>query len=186
MYNHSKNKSFSAIILLLILCLLSFALVSCKEQVKEDPKAEFSGQTRMYADEGISIIMDNKFVKYSPGNCQLACENGDLKFEAFYLEKFYFEEAKANVNSAAEALEFVNPAKADAPEIKINSYSQAYTEFLTPDTLGTENNIRMYYVCIEDGDKYWFCTFFAYEKNFEEYRPKIEEYLKSLKPHNEE
>lgn len=130
--------------------------------------------------------MDSSFDKYYPDDCSLAAENGDLKFEAFYVEKYYFKENGRDINSPLEALEYVNPGKESGAAVELNFLWQPYVEFLTPDTNGTDNDIRMYYVCVEDDEKYWFCTFFCYDKNFEEYRPKINEYLETLKTYTEE
>ena len=173
-------------ILSLVLCALiiasSLLLASCQEKIEEDPKATFTNQTRMFADNGISVSMDESFSRYYPEDVALACENGDLKFEAFYLEKYYFTENGRDVKNAEEALEFVNPGKDAGAVVELNFLWQPCVEFTTADPQGTDNLIRMYYFCFEDGDVYWFCTFFAYDKYFEEYRPTVMEYLESVRP----
>ena len=167
--------------MLAITSVLTF--VSCDDKVEEEPKATFTRQTKMFAADGICIIMDQAFTKYYPDNCSLAAENGDLKFEAFYLEKYYFTENGRNAKNAEEALEYVNPGKDQGAVVQLNSFFQPYVEFVTADPKGTDNPIKMYYVCIEDTDRYWFCTFFSYEKNFEEYKDMFFFYLEDLAPH---
>ena len=66
--------------------------------------------------------------------------------------------------------------------VELNFLWQPYVEFVTPDSEIPELDVRMYYVCIEYENKFWFCSFFSYDKNFEEYRPKIIDYLYTLKP----
>ena len=181
------NKPLFLKLICLILVISSIIILpSCSNKVKEEPKATFGTQTKMYANEGIAIIMDSHFTKYYPENCSLAAENGDFKFEAFYLEKFYFTENGRDINSPEEAMEFVNPGKDVGATVELNFLWQPYVEFLTPDPNGTDNDIHMYYVCIDHGDKYWFCSFFSYDKNFEEYRPYMIEYLYDLKPYETE
>lgn len=178
-----KKRIFISIICILIICSSILSLCSCAQKAKEDPKAEFSSVTKMYANDGISVIMDGNFKKYYPEDCSLAAENGDLKFEAFYIEKYYFTENGRNVTSDIEALEYVNPGKDQGAEVDTNTYWQPYVEFATVDPEGSGNTIIMYYVCIEDTDRYWFCTFFSYEKNYEEYKAIFFDYLDSLAPH---
>lgn len=175
-----KKRLLLTLTLALIFCITLTTLASCSKKVKEEPKAEFSSITKMYAGDGISVIMDGSFKKYYPDGCSLAAENGDLKFEAFYIEKYYFTENGRNIATDVEALEYVNPGKDSGAEVELNYLWQPYVEFVTPDTKGTENDIRMYYVCIDAPDRYWFCTFFSYDKNFEEYRMQIYEYLETL------
>ena len=171
---------------LLLIIFTVISLPSCAEKVKEEDKAEFSSITKMYAANGISVILDGNFKKYYPENCSLAAENGDLKFEAFYIEKAYFTENGRNVTTPEGALAFVNPGKDTGAEVQLNFLWDPYVEFVTADPNGTDNDIRMYYLCIEHEDKYWFCTFFSYDKNFEEYRPAINEYLNTIKPYTPE
>ncbi len=176
-----KNKrAISALALVIAMCLVLPALSACSAKVEEEKMATFSGQTKMFAEEGIGIVMDSAFTKYYPDNCALACENGDLKFEAFYLEKYYFTENGRDIHTAKGALEYTNPGKDSGAVVETNSYMQPFVEFVTPDTKGTDNNIKMYYFCVEDDEGYWFCTFFSYEKNYDEYKPVFYGYIKSL------
>ncbi len=168
--------------ILICLTLILPSLTSCDSKIEEDPKATFTNQTQMFAKDGISVVMDSAFTKYYPDNIALACENGDLKFEAFALEKYYFTENGRDIKNAEEALAYVNPGKDVGATVELNHLWQPYVEFLTPDTNGTENQIRMYYFCIDGGDVYWFCTFFSYDKNFEEYRDTIMSYLETVRP----
>lgn len=169
--------------ILLCITLILPSLASCDKKIEEDPKATFTNQTRMFADDGIAIVIDSAFTKYYPDNIALACENGDLKFEAFALEKYYFTENGRDIKNAEEALAYVNPGKDQGAEVDTNTYWQPYVEFATVDPEGSGNTIIMYYVCIEDTDRYWFCTFFSYEKNYEEYKAIFFDYLDSLAPH---
>ena len=173
---------FLKLISLILLVLSIITIPACSEKAKEDPKAVFGSETKMYANDGIGIIMDSNFTKYYPENCSLACENGDFKFEAFYIEKDYFTEGGRNITTPEEALEYVNPGKDAGATVELNFLWQPYVEFVTPDSEIPELDVRMYYVCIEHENKFWFCTFFSYDKNFEEYRPKIIDYLYTLKP----
>lgn len=181
-----RKRIINLICCLITVCFSLTAASSCAKKVEEDPKAEFSSITKMYANEGISVIMDGNFKKYYPDGCSLAAKNGDLKFEAFYIEKYYFTENGRNISYDMEALEYVNPGKDVGATVNVNFLDQPFVEFITPDTNGSGNDIRMYYVCIDDIDRYWFCTFFSYDKNFEEYRPKINKYLESLATYEEE
>ena len=166
---------------LLSLILVIFSVLSFSSCTSEERHAKFGAETKMYANEGIAIIMDSNFTKYYPENCSLAAENGDFKFEAFYIEKSYFTEDGRNITTPEGALEYVNPGKDEGATVELNFLWQPYVEFLTPDPNGTKNDIHMYYTCIEYGDKYWFCSFFSYDKNFEEYSEYIYTYLYTLK-----
>ena len=104
------NTRYRLIVFLLsLLCALSFG--SCKKQdedIKEEIKrAEFTHQTKMLSSDGLSIIMDNKFEKQSSSDCALSCVNGDLTFEGFFFEKYYFKEKDKSIDSTQKALEFV-------------------------------------------------------------------------------
>lgn len=181
-----KKRIINLICCLLTVCFSITAASSCAKKIEEDPKAEFSSVTKMFASEGISVILDGNFKKYYPDDCTLAAENGDLKFEAFYIEKYYFTENGRNITTDVEALKYVNPGKDSGAEVNLNFLWQPCVEFVTPDSKGTGNNVRMYYVCIDAPDRYWFCTFFSYDKNFEEYRLKIFEYLETLTSYDTE
>ena len=167
----------------MLIIISIFTFVSCEDKVEEDSPATFTNQTKMFADEGISIIMDKSFKRYYPETCSLAAENGDLKFEAFYLEKYYFTENGRDVKNAEEALAYVNPGKDQGAKVGTNSFFQPYVEFTATDPQSSGNTVMMYYVCIEDTDRYWFCTFFSYEKNYEEYKETFYFYLESLAIH---
>lgn len=178
-------KRIISLTLTIFLCLILIlpSLTSCDEKIEEEPKATFTSTTKMFASDGISVIMDASFTKYYPDDCALACENGDLKFEAFALEKYYFTENGRDAENAKDALEYVNPGKDAGASVELNHLWQPYVEFLAPDPAGTNNQIRMYYFCIEDDEVYWFCTFFSYDKNFEEYRDTVMSYLETVSPH---
>lgn len=124
----------------------------------------------MFASDGLSIIMDVEFQKQYSKDCALSCVNGDLTFEGFFFEKYYFTEKDKTVDSAQKALEFVNKDK----EIKINELDMPYTEYTE---IKDGVSYTFYYVCIEDSERYWFCTFFAPTDSFNGYREKIMEYL---------
>lgn len=159
-------------VLLAILCILPFT--SCKkqdeQQADEIKRAEFTNQSKMLSADGLSIIMDNEFEKqYSP-DCALSCVNGDLTFEGFFFEKYYFTEKDKSVDSTHKALQFVYMDK----QIKTNSLGMPCTEFTE-----VKNGISytFYYICIEDSERYWFCAFFSPTDSFDSYREKITEYL---------
>ena len=175
------KKIYLLIISLLILC--SLPLSSCKKQeeetTKETKRAEFTYQSKMLASDGLSIIVDNEFEKQSSSDCALCCVNGDLTFEGFFFEKYYFTEKDKEVNSPRKALEFVYKDK----EVGVNSLNMPYTEYTD---VKDGISYTFYYVCIEDSERYWFCTFFSPTESFESYREKIMEYLGTIEAVYEE
>lgn len=161
--------------LLAVLCILPFT--SCKKQdntkTEEIKRAEFTNQSKMLSSDGLSIIMDNEFEKQYSDDCALSCVNGDLTFEGFFFEKYYFTEKDKSVDSPKKALEFVYKDK----EVKINSLDMPYTEYTE---VKDGVSYTFYYVCIEDSERYWFCTFFSPTDIFDSYREKITEYLGTI------
>lgn len=161
--------------LLALLCALPFC--SCKKQEKyennEIKRAEFTNQSKMLSSDGLSIIMDNEFEKQYSNDCALSCVNGDLTFEGFFFEKYYFTEKDKSVDSTYKALQFVYTDK----QIGTNSLGIPYTEFAE---VKDGISYTFYYVCIEDSERYWFCAFFSPTDSFDSYREKITEYLGTL------
>lgn len=161
--------------LLTLLCILP--LCACKKQddeVREEIKrAEFTNQSKMFASDGLSIIMDNEFEKQYSDDCALSCINGDLTFEGFFFEKYYFKEKDKSVDSTEKAIKFVYKDK----NIGTNSLDMPYTEFTE---VKDGVSYTFYYVCIEDSERYWFCTFFSPSESFDSYREKITQYLGTL------
>lgn len=176
-------KNLNKIILLLLSFTLLFSFSACNEK-KDDytppSKAEFTSRSKMFKTDGFSIILDANFERSTSNDTSISAVDGDLTFEAFYFEKYYFEEKDANVKTPFDALQYVNKDK----EIGINKLSQPYVKYSSNDSHNIE--YTFYYVCIEDEERYWFCTFFAPEYNFAEYEEKIFEYLGSISAEVEE
>ena len=162
--------------LLLSAILISSCLVGCKGENKKEviPDASFSNQTQMFKQEGFSIIMDTRFEYQLSDDCAMSCVNGNLTFEAFYLEKYFFSEKDKNIDTTKEALQYVNPNR----EVKENSLLLPYVEYTKDNDKGV--NYTFYYVCIEDSERYWMCTFFAPTSSFEGYRERISNYLSTI------
>ena len=159
--------------------LLSALLLSClagcnkatEPEVKENPVATFSNQSKMFKQDGFSIIMDYEFKYQESSDCSISAVNGDLTFEAFFLEKYYFTEKDKTVQTPADALAFVNKNKT----VSENSLGLPFVEYTKADDEGT--NYTFYYVCIADSERYWMCTFFAPTSSFDGYRGHIMDYL---------
>lgn len=157
---------------------LLFSFCACNKgsdaETADAARAEFSGRTKMFKSDGLSVIMDTRFVREDSDTCAIRCVNGDLTFEAFCFEKYYFTEKDDSIDSTADALAFVNKDR----EVKENSLGMPYVEYSMTDGQGTENTF--YYVCIADDERYWFCTFFSRQDRFEDYRNYIYEYLSTV------
>lgn len=163
--------------LILAFILIFSCFTGCKNKddgKKETPKAEFLNQTKMFKQEGFSIIMDVRFEYQSSADCAISCVNGDLTFEAFYLEKYYFTEKNKDIDTPKEALQYVNQGRT----VTENKIGLPFVEYQKPDSDGV--NYTFYYVCVEDSERYWMCAFFAPTSNFEGYREHIESYLDSI------
>lgn len=137
-------------------------------------KAEFTGRTKMFKSDGLSVIMDTRFEREDSDTCAIRCVNGDLTFEAFCFEKYYFTEKDDSINDPAKALAFINQDR----KVQENDIGMPYVEYSTRDAQGTDNTF--YYVCLADDERYWFCTFFSPKDSFEGYRSYIYEYLSTI------
>ena len=172
---NTKAKIFTLFLLsLIILSCLSGCNKATEPEKTEALAAEFSSQSKMFKRDGFSIIMDSKFEYQDSKDCSISAINGDLTFEAFYLEKYYFTEKNKDVTSSADALSYVNPGK----DVQQNSLGLPYVEYEKVDSDGV--NYTFYYVCISDSERYWMCTFFAPTSSFEGYRAHIMDYLDTI------
>ena len=151
---------------------------SCKKnvapEVKEIPKATFSSESKMFKREGLSIIMDANFEYGLSSDCTISASNGDLTFEAFYFEKYYFLEKDKSIQTPTDALSFVNKDK----NVTENDLGLPYVEYVKEGSDGVE--YTFYYVCVADSERYWMCTFFSPTESFEGYRAHIMDYLESI------
>ena len=136
--------------------------------------AEFSSESKLFKRDGLSIVMDVKFEYQASTDCSISAKNGDLTFEAFYFEKYYFTEKDKSISSPSDALAYVNKDKT----VNENSLSIPYVEYVKANDAGV--NYTFYYVCIEDSERYWMCTFFAPTSSFESYREHIHTYLGTI------
>ena len=171
----NKITKILTLILLLYLSISSFA--GCnkdKEKAKEIPPAEFSNQTKMFKQEGFSIIMDVNFSYDIMSDCPISASNGNLTFEAFYFEKYYFLEKDKSISTPKDALAFVNKGKT----VGENELGLPCVEYTKDGSDGA--NYTFYYVCIDDAERYWMCTFFSPTSSFEGYREHIMDYLSTI------
>ncbi len=165
--------------LLTILLLSQLCACNKEDEINADIDAEFSGKNVTYESDGLSVTLDKNFVRVSSSRYSLKCQNNNLVFTAFYMEKFYFE--NTDVSSTLQALEYTGIGKDEGGVAGVNENGQSYTEYLQTYTEdGVTDTYRMYYVCIEDEERYWFCCFYSPETSFETYRENILGYAKSL------
>lgn len=175
-----KRKFFLVVSFILTFCFL-FAFSACKseEENKADIKAVFTGSTKSFEAEGLSVRLDTSFKTVANNKYSLKCENNNLEFTAFYIEKYYFE--NKDVNTPAQALKYAKVGEEYGGEHYTNRYGKACVEYLYDySEEGRTDTYHMYYVCIEDEERFWFCCFYSPEIYFEEYRNNIEEYSNSL------
>lgn len=175
-----KRKIVLFVSLVLIFSVVS-VLTSCKteEENKVDIKAVFTGITKNFEADGLSVELDSSFTITANNKYSLKCENNNLVFTAFYIEKYYFE--NKDVSTPSEALKYAKVGEEYGGEYYINKYGKACVEYLYDYSEdGRTDKYRMYYVCIEDEERFWFCCFYSPEIYFEEYRNNIEKYSGSL------
>ena len=171
------NKIIKILTLILLLSLSLSSFAGCnkdKDAVKEIPPAEFSNQTKMFKQEGFSIIMDVNFSYDIMSDCPISASNGDLTFEAFYFEKYYFLEKDNSISTPKKALAFVNKDKT----VSENKLGLPFVEYTKDGSDGV--NYTFYYVCIDDAERYWMCTFFSPTSSFDGYREHIMDYLSTI------
>ena len=172
------NKKIRFFTLFLSLLFSVSVFTACKKntetEVKEIPKATFSTESKMFKREGLSIIMDANFEYMLSSDCTISASNGDLTFEAFYFEKYYFLEKDKSIQNSTDALSFVNKDKTVAE----NDLGLPFVEYTKAGSDGVE--YTFYYVCVADTERYWMCTFFAPTESFEGYRAHIMDYLDTI------